>query len=92
MVAAAFILGIRYDSTAALIGAALLLGILNAFVRPILLILGAPANAAVTCLDRVFYAVQETKAPVAVDIGGLVSGPDCKVVSNSALMICCRAG
>jgi putative peptidoglycan lipid II flippase len=34
-----------------------------------LLILGAPANAAVTCLDRVFYAVQETKAPVAVDIG-----------------------
>lgn len=34
--------GIRYDSTGALIGAALLLGILNAFVRPILLILGAP--------------------------------------------------
>jgi putative membrane protein len=42
MVAAAFITGIRYDTTAALIGAALLLGILNAFVRPILLILGAP--------------------------------------------------
>src|ERR1044071_1176112 len=42
MVAAAFISGIRYDSTAALIGAALLLGILNAFVRPVLLILGAP--------------------------------------------------
>lgn len=42
MVAAAFIPGIRYDSTGALIGAALLLGILNAFVRPILLILGAP--------------------------------------------------
>jgi putative membrane protein len=42
MVAAAFIGGIRYDSTAALIGAALLLGILNAFVRPVLLILGAP--------------------------------------------------
>jgi len=42
MVAAAFITGIRYDSVAALIGAALLLGILNAFVRPILLILGAP--------------------------------------------------
>jgi putative membrane protein len=42
MVAAAFIRGIRYDSTAALVGAALLLGILNAFVRPVLLILGAP--------------------------------------------------
>lgn len=39
---AANIPGIRYDSTGALIGAALLLGILNAFVRPILLILGAP--------------------------------------------------
>jgi putative membrane protein len=42
MVAAAFIKGIRYDTTGALIAAALLLGILNAFVRPILLILGAP--------------------------------------------------
>ena len=42
MVAAAFMPGIRYDSTGALIGAALLLGILNAFVRPVLLILGAP--------------------------------------------------
>src|SRR5437763_14199880 len=42
MAAAAFIPGIRYDTTAALIGAALLLGILNAFVRPVLLILGAP--------------------------------------------------
>jgi putative membrane protein len=42
MVAAAFIKGIHYDTTAALISAALLLGILNAFVRPILLILGAP--------------------------------------------------
>lgn len=42
MVAAAFVSGIRYDSTAALIGAALLLGILNAFVRPVLLIIGAP--------------------------------------------------
>jgi putative membrane protein len=34
--------GIRYDSPGALIGAALLLGILNAFVRPVLLILSAP--------------------------------------------------
>ena len=42
MVAAAFISGIRYDSIGALIGAALLLGILNAFVRPVLLLLGAP--------------------------------------------------
>jgi putative membrane protein len=42
MTAAAFINGIRYDSAASLIGAALLLGILNAFVRPVLLILGAP--------------------------------------------------
>ena len=43
VVAAAFMIrGIRYDSATALIGAALLLGILNAFVRPILLILSAP--------------------------------------------------
>ncbi|PYK25452.1 MAG: hypothetical protein DME59_10490 [Verrucomicrobia bacterium] len=32
----------RYDTVAALIGASLLLGILNAFVRPFLLILSAP--------------------------------------------------
>jgi putative membrane protein len=42
MVASSLIQGIRYDSKASLIGAALLLGILNAFVRPILLILSAP--------------------------------------------------
>jgi putative membrane protein len=42
MVASSIIHGIRYDSVAALIGAALLLGIFNAFVRPILLILSAP--------------------------------------------------
>ena len=42
MVAASIIHGIRYDSVASLIGAALLLGILNAFVRPVLLILSAP--------------------------------------------------
>ena len=42
MVASSIIHGIRYDSVAALIGAALLLGILNAFLRPILLILSAP--------------------------------------------------
>jgi putative membrane protein len=42
MVAPAFVSGIRYDTTGALIGAALLLGILNAFVRPVLLILSAP--------------------------------------------------
>src|SRR5437763_14741638 len=42
MVAAALIHGIRYDSVGSLIGAALLLGILNAFVRPVLLILSAP--------------------------------------------------
>jgi putative membrane protein len=42
MVAAALIHGIRYDSTASLLGAALLLGIFNAFVRPVLLILSAP--------------------------------------------------
>src|SRR4051794_34350275 len=34
--------GMSCDSVAALIGASLLLGILNAFVRPILLVLGAP--------------------------------------------------
>jgi putative membrane protein len=42
MVAASLIRGIRYDTIAALIGASLLLGILNAFVRPFLLILSAP--------------------------------------------------
>ena len=42
MVAASVLRGIRYDSAGALIGAALLLGILNAFVRPVLLILSAP--------------------------------------------------
>ncbi|PYL05790.1 MAG: hypothetical protein DME33_15395 [Verrucomicrobia bacterium] len=42
MVASSIIHGIRYDTVAALIGASLLLGILNAFVRPFLLILSAP--------------------------------------------------
>lgn len=42
MITPAFIGGIRYDTVGALIGAALLLGILNAFVRPVLLILSAP--------------------------------------------------
>jgi putative membrane protein len=42
MIAPVFIRGIHYDTTPALIGAALLLGILNAFVRPVLLILSAP--------------------------------------------------
>lgn len=42
MVASSVIHGIRYDTIAALIGASLLLGILNAFVRPFLLILSAP--------------------------------------------------
>ncbi len=42
VVASWVISGIRYDSTTALICAALLLGILNAFVRPILLLLSAP--------------------------------------------------
>src|SRR5213595_36939 len=41
MVASSIIRGIRYDTVAALIGASLLLGILNAFVRPFLLILSA---------------------------------------------------
>ena len=42
MVAASVLHGIRYDSVGSLIGAALLLGILNAFVRPVLLILSVP--------------------------------------------------
>src|SRR6266508_6151123 len=42
MVASSIIHGIRYDTVVALIGAALLLGILNAFVRPVLLILSVP--------------------------------------------------
>ena len=41
-VASSVIRGIHYDTVAALIGASLLLGILNAFVRPFLLILSAP--------------------------------------------------
>jgi putative membrane protein len=42
MVASSIIHGIRYDNVASLIGASLLLGILNAFVRPVLLILSVP--------------------------------------------------
>lgn len=42
MVASAFIPGIRYDTAGSLLAAALLLGILNAFVRPVLLLLSAP--------------------------------------------------
>ncbi len=42
MTASAMIHGIRYDNVPSLIGAALLLGILNAFARPVLLILSAP--------------------------------------------------
>jgi putative membrane protein len=42
MVTSAFVPGIRYDSAGSLVGAALLLGILNAFVRPVLLRLTAP--------------------------------------------------
>jgi putative membrane protein len=42
MLAAWLIPGIHLDGTGASIGAALLLGILNAFVRPVLLILSAP--------------------------------------------------
>lgn len=42
VIASALIHGIRYDAAVNLLGAALLLGILNAFVRPVLLILSAP--------------------------------------------------
>ena len=42
LVTSAILPGIRYDGLGALLGAALLLGILNAFVRPLLLILSAP--------------------------------------------------
>ena len=42
MITPAFFSGIRYDTIGALIAAALLLGILNAFVRPVLLLLTAP--------------------------------------------------
>ena len=42
VVAAIIIRGIRYDTVGALVLASLLLGILNAFVRPVLLILSAP--------------------------------------------------
>lgn len=42
MVASSLIRGIHYDTAASLMGASLSLGILNAFVRPFLLILSAP--------------------------------------------------
>jgi putative membrane protein len=42
MAASSIIHGIRYDNVASLIGAALLLGILNAFLRPVVLILSVP--------------------------------------------------
>lgn len=42
MAAAWIIPGIRYDSTGVLLGASLLLGIVNAFVRPVLLLLSLP--------------------------------------------------
>lgn len=42
MVTAWIFTGISYDSTASLLGASLLLGIINAFVRPVLLILSIP--------------------------------------------------
>jgi putative membrane protein len=42
IIASSFIRGIRYDSVGALVAAALLLGILNAFVRPLLLLISAP--------------------------------------------------
>jgi len=42
MVASALSSGIRHDSIGSLLAAALLLGIFNAFVRPVLLILSAP--------------------------------------------------
>jgi putative membrane protein len=42
MAAAWIIPGISYDSTGVLLGASLLLGIINAFVRPVLLLLSLP--------------------------------------------------
>jgi putative membrane protein len=42
VIASALVPGMRYDTFGALLGAALLLGILNAFVRPVLLLLSAP--------------------------------------------------
>ena len=42
MVASAVVPGIHYDSKGALLGAALLLGVFNAFIRPVLLLLSAP--------------------------------------------------
>lgn len=42
MAAALIIPGIRYESTGVLLGASLLLGLVNAFVRPVLLLLSLP--------------------------------------------------
>ncbi len=41
-IATKLVAGIHVDSVGALVGAALLLGIINAFVRPVLLLLSAP--------------------------------------------------
>jgi putative membrane protein len=69
MVAAAFISGIRYDNMGSLIGAALLLGILNAFVRPVLLILGAPL-----ILLTLGFFILVVNALMLLWVPGLVSG------------------
>jgi putative membrane protein len=42
MAAAWLVPGIKYDALGALLGASLLLGIINAFVRPVLLLLSLP--------------------------------------------------
>ncbi len=42
LVTAQIVSGIRYDTSAGLIAASLLLGILNAFLRPVLLLLSLP--------------------------------------------------
>lgn len=42
VIVAAYFTGIRWDSVSALIGASLILGIVNAFIRPIFLLLSLP--------------------------------------------------
>ena len=42
LVAANVVTGIRYDTTGGLLAASLLLGILNAFLRPVMLLLSLP--------------------------------------------------
>jgi putative membrane protein len=69
MVASTIIHGIRYDTIASLIAAALLLGILNAFLRPVLLILSAPL-----ILLTLGFFIMVVNALMLLAVPGIVTG------------------